>query len=764
VATRTRGPGKSKELDHLAQVHQAEALVDEVERTRDEIRDEARRALGVTGQTGDRPPPLRQTLAKYQLGLYPLVAIGLLGVVDLFQTYAFAVLTPEISRALGIGKGVISGIIALKTLAIALAPLPMAALAQRRARRAVLCIVTAIVWSLFAIGTGFALTAWGLVLVLVFDGLSTGSVVALHPPLLLDSYPSEARVRVLAGYGGFTALGQVVSPLLVAFLAAVVALTWRGVFVTMGCVSLAASFAAIKLRDPGFGRWDTDQIRATVREHHGEGMGGAVIEEQDVSLRFFEIVRRVLMIPTIRRLMVVYAVFGVLLIPYQTFLFFFLDERWGLGPGARGIFLAGTATVQIAALLLFGRSGEAAFRENPGRVLRVAGTMLVGAVLFIGIGGLSPWFWGMVVAFAASQALLAIVNPALQSAQLSVVPSHMRPHTSALGGIFLGGVGGIIGALFLSGIDRRFGIGGTMVSLVIPGVVAALILMSTGSLVAKDLDRMIDEVIEDEEIRRVTSDGGRLPMLACRNIDFSYGQLQVLFDVDFTVDDGEMVALLGVNGAGKSTLLKVISGIGLPSRGSVRFRGTDITFLDAERRLRLGVTQIPGGRAVFGPMTVVENLRSFGYTLGRDTKAVDSAIERCFDAFPRLAERRNQNASTLSGGEQQMLGLSKGLILRPQLLLIDELSLGLAPVIVGQLLEMVRRINADGTAVVLVEQSVNIALNLVDHAYFMEKGEIRFDGPAQELLDRDDLLRAVFLEGAGASGAPASKSAGARKR
>ncbi|HZQ85403.1 MAG TPA: MFS transporter, partial [Acidimicrobiales bacterium] len=219
-AERTRA-GKRAPLDHLEEVHQAEALVDEVEQSRDEIRDEARRALGVTGLTGDRPPPLRQTLAKYHLGLYPLVAIGLLGVVDLFQTYAFAVLTPEISRALGIGKGVISGIIALKTLAIALAPLPMAALAQHRARRAVLCIVTAIVWSLFAIGTGFALTAWGLVLVLVFDGLSTGSVVALHPPLLLDSYPSEARVRVLAGYGGFTALGQVISPLLVAFLAAV---------------------------------------------------------------------------------------------------------------------------------------------------------------------------------------------------------------------------------------------------------------------------------------------------------------------------------------------------------------------------------------------------------------------------------------------------------------------------------------------------------------------------------------------------------------
>jgi ABC-type branched-subunit amino acid transport system ATPase component len=149
-------------------------------------------------------------------------------------------------------------------------------------------------------------------------------------------------------------------------------------------------------------------------------------------------------------------------------------------------------------------------------------------------------------------------------------------------------------------------------------------------------------------------------------------------------------------------------------------------------------------------MTVTENLRGFGFTLGRDTRAVDGAIDRCFEAFPRLAERRNQNAANLSGGEQQMLGLSKALILRPQLLLIDELSLGLAPVVVSQLLDMVRAINAEGTAVVLVEQSVNIALNLVDHAYFMEKGEIRFDGAAKELLSRDDLLRAVFL-GAGRS-------------
>ncbi|MHB8464695.1 MAG: ATP-binding cassette domain-containing protein, partial [Acidimicrobiales bacterium] len=142
-----------------------------------------------------------------------------------------------------------------------------------------------------------------------------------------------------------------------------------------------------------------------------------------------------------------------------------------------------------------------------------------------------------------------------------------------------------------------------------------------------------------------------------------------------------------------------------------------------------------------------ENLRLLGYSHGRNRAAVDRGLEATFEAFPKLEARRNQLASRLSGGEQQMLALGKALILHPRLLLVDELSLGLAPIAVQELLAMVRRINAGGTAVMLVEQSVNVALNLVDHAYFMEKGAIRFDGTAKELLGRGDLLRSIFLQG-----------------
>jgi ABC-type branched-subunit amino acid transport system ATPase component/MFS family permease len=729
--------------------------VAEIELAREALRDDARRAVGVVGEGAEPQAPLRKTFAQHGVTFYPLIALGLLGVVDQFHGYAFAVLAPEISRTLGIGKGAIAGLVALKTLALALAPLPMAALMHRRQRRALLCVATAVTWSIVGIGTGFTISLWGLLLVLLADGLSSGSIVALHLPLLLDSYPTAARVRVLSGYQGFTEFGAIVAPVLVAVLVTVFNLTWRGVFATLGAVSLAVCVVALRLRDPGFGRWDTQQVRAAVRARHGDDAPGA-LDGHNVTLGFFEIVRRVLLIPSVRRLMAALAVLGLFLIPYQTFLFFFLSDRWDMSPGGRGVFYGYLSVASIGALATFGRWGERRFRENPGTLARLAGALFAVAVTLIALGGLVPWFWAMVALFGLSSAIVSLVPPALNAALFSVVPAEMRPHAAAIGGIFTGGVGGVAGALFLSGIDSRFGATGSMVVLFVPGMLGAALLASTGRLVPRDLDRMIDDIIEDEEIRHVRASGGHLPMLACRGVDFSYGQVQVLFDIDFTVDDGEMVALLGVNGAGKSTLLKVVSGIGLPSAGSVRFRGADITYLDAERRLGLGITQVPGGRAVFAPLTVVENMRGFGYTLGRDSRALDAAIDRCFEAFPRLADRRNQSASTLSGGEQQMLGLSKALILQPRLLLIDELSLGLAPVVVAQLLQMVRQINRDGTAVVLVEQSVNIALNLVDHAYFMEKGEIRFDGRADELVARDDLLRAVFLQGT-AGTAPRSR-------
>ncbi|MFI6825514.1 MFS transporter [Kribbella sp. NPDC050241] len=723
-----------------------QAALQEVDQAGAALREQARATLGVTGD--ENTESFRSLVRKHNLSYYPMIALGLLFVTGAFQSYAFTVLTPEISRTLGISIAAIVGARALYQLAIAIAPLPIARLSQSRARRAMLCIVTGIAWSCITLMTGLVTSLVALIVILCLDGLATGSVVALHAPLIADSYPPAARVRALTAYTAIGTFGQALAPLLVGILASVAGLSWRGVFLTLGLTSLLLTLCAIRLRDPGFGKWDSEQLRASVHEEHGESADS--LAAKDVALGFWEICRRVMLIPTNRRVFAGFAVYGVLTVPLGTFISVFLDQRWNLGPGERGLFFSVFFGIGVLALIGYGGRGEKQFRSSPARVLRAAGFLLAGAVVFIAMGGVMPAFVPMLICFGIAGACIGLLQPMLGISMLSIVPAHMRPHAQALAGIFVA-IGGSAGALLLGGIEEQYGIGGTMVAIAVPGVIGAFVIASAGTFIEGDLDRMIDEVVEDEEIRRVERSGGRLPLLACRGINFSYGQLQVLFDTDFTIDDGEMVALLGVNGAGKSTLLKVISGIGLPTAGSVRYRGQEITYLDAERRMRLGITQVPGGRAVFGPMTVVENLRSYGYTMAKERGAVDSAIERCLEAFPRLAERRNSLASTLSGGEQQMLGLSKALMLRPRLLLIDELSLGLAPVIVGQLLDMVRQINADGTAVVLVEQSVNIALNLVDHAYFMEKGEMRFDGRADELLARDDLLRAVFLHGAGAA-------------
>ena len=207
--------------------------------------------------------------------------------------------------------------------------------------------------------------------------------------------------------------------------------------------------------------------------------------------------------------------------------------------------------------------------------------------------------------------------------------------------------------------------------------------------------------------------------------------------------------MLGTNGAGKTTLLRVLAGLETPSSGRVRLNGVDVTGAEAEDLVGRGLVLVSGGRAVFADMTVDENLELQALTVRHRTDWVRQRREEIYDLFPRLAERLRQPAGSLSGGEQQQVALAKAILLDPSVLCIDELSLGLAPIVVQELLEVVRRINATGVAVVLVEQSLNIASELCTRAVFMEKGLVRFEGRPSELLERDDLARAVFLGGSG---------------
>ncbi len=238
------------------------------------------------------------------------------------------------------------------------------------------------------------------------------------------------------------------------------------------------------------------------------------------------------------------------------------------------------------------------------------------------------------------------------------------------------------------------------------------------------------------------------PVLECTDVNYSYGSVQALFGVSLHVGPGELVALLGPNGVGKTTTLRILSGLAKPNSGVIRIEGHDVSAVSAPSRVALGLAEIVGGEAVFGSMTVADNLRMFGFSLGGKAKATDAGMDRAYAAFPKLADRRNQLGSTLSGGEKQMLGLAKALILRPKILLIDEFSLGLAPVIVGDLMNIVRLLHDEGTAVLLVEQSVNVALSLVDRVYFMERGRVTYEGSAEALRADPELVTALSLGGA----------------
>ena len=233
------------------------------------------------------------------------------------------------------------------------------------------------------------------------------------------------------------------------------------------------------------------------------------------------------------------------------------------------------------------------------------------------------------------------------------------------------------------------------------------------------------------------------PVLHIERLNFSYGDLQVLWDVDLEVREGEVAAVVGSNGAGKSTLLKNVSRLVAPSSGRLLFRGRDLTGMRSHEVVKLGIVQVPEGRRIFPEMTVLENLNMGSYL--PDTRR-DRArnVERCFSLFPKLEERSRQLGGTLSGGEQQMLAIARGLMANPRLLLLDEPSLGLAPLFVKNIFEIIREINRQGTTVLLVEQNVFQSLRVAHRAYVLETGRVVLSGTGEELLGNEHVKKAFM--------------------
>jgi branched-chain amino acid transport system ATP-binding protein len=234
-------------------------------------------------------------------------------------------------------------------------------------------------------------------------------------------------------------------------------------------------------------------------------------------------------------------------------------------------------------------------------------------------------------------------------------------------------------------------------------------------------------------------------MLNVNQLHVAYGAINALKGLDFSLEQGEIVALIGANGAGKSTTLNTISGILQPDSGEIRFKDQSLTEISPAEIVQQGIIQVPEGRKIFARMTVRENLEMGGYTL-KEKKRREANMQRVFEIFPRLKERQRQLGGTLSGGEQQMLAMGRGLMADPRLLLLDEPSMGLAPLLVEQIFDVIREINESGVSILLVEQNAQMALSIADRAYVLETGRVVLSGPARDLM-KNPMVKEAYLGG-----------------
>jgi ABC-type branched-subunit amino acid transport system ATPase component len=439
-----------------------------------------------------------------------------------------------------------------------------------------------------------------------------------------------------------------------------------------------------------------------------------------------------------------FAALGLILVTTPVYVQRVLGDHRHLSAAGQGAVGGAAAAGGLAGIIVAVRLAH----EDLARLARITAFVVAALAITVPVSVSMPDPVSYAAVAAVTQALVVAGLVLGMVIAAAVVPVRLRSVGVARAVWYLSLYGGLGGALLVAGLGDRIG-DRPAVALVAAAAATAggTAIALAGRWVRRDLAAEAAELIDERDELQRLSDGADAPLLQVHHLDFSYGQVQVLFDVSIDVYPGEVLAILGTNGAGKSTLLRVISGLAQPDRGVLRLGHRTITFSDPAARVGLGIVQVAGGKAVFGPLSVRENLVAGAYRYKWERQRIRTRTAEVVELFPRLGERLDQPAGTLSGGEQQMLAIAKALMLDPRILIVDELSLGLAPVVIQELLGVIERLKGEGMTMVIVEQSVNVALALADRAIFMEKGQVRFTGRAAELMERDDLVRAVFLGG-----------------
>lgn len=688
---------------------------------------------------------LRQGLARG--GISTFVILLVLNSLDELESAALTVLGPDIGETLGISDGMMVFITVVSTAFFVVGAVPLGYLADRL-RRAPIVGVCSLIFSAMVFLSGLAVNAFMLFWIRFGAGISKANTMPVHSSLLADTYPVSVRGRI----GATTAMvGRVVaalSPLLVGAIAVAAGGVeeegWRWAFYLLGIPVAVAALAAFRIKEPPRGQWEKKDV-----------LSGEVTLDDDVPISMEAGFARIWQIRTMRSIVVAFSALGFILFPRESLSNFFLEDEFGLDAFQRGM-VAFTIGVCMAIVLPFaGRRFDQLYQDDPAKALALVGYLILPGAVMVPVQFSMPNAVLFTIAgiptTVAAGAAFAMVGPMLQQ----IVPYRLRGIGTALGTLYIFLIGALGGALLSALLVGSFGERTAVIVLSVPAtLIGASILINGSRHIRHDIAMVVDDLKREEvEMRAQATDPDNVPALSVSGIDFSYGHVQVLFDVGFHVDKGETLALLGTNGAGKSTVLKVIAGLGVPSRGSVRLNGRNVTFTTPEQRSAMGIQLLPGGQGVFGSMTIRENLEMGAYLLRGDRSVQRDRIESVLELFPFLREGPDRLAGSLSGGQQQQLALARVMMHEPELLIIDELSLGLAPVVVADLLATVERIKDErNQTIIVVEQSLNVALSIADRAVFMEKGQVRFEGPAAELAERPDLARAVFLGGEGQGG------------
>ncbi len=566
------------------------------------------------------------------------------------------------------------------------------------------------------------------------SGIGKAVVDPTHNSLIADYYDIPSRPRVYSFHRAANAVGAIIGPLSAGIIA--YRWGWRWPFIIFTFPTLIFVVLAWRLREPKRG----------VFERRAAGASEAAAQTEEARPSFAESWRIVWKIDSLRRIWYALPFLAVSLIGFSVLAALLYEQIFHLDERARGIIAACVEPAQLIGLIVGARIATRVMAKGGAEAIlgflsKVAFVICVGLIVF----ALAPYLWVTIVVNFVITGMGAILAPGIFAALSLAIPPRARSMGFSVASLWI--IPGLIILPIIGYIGDHAGLRTGMLLMTPLFLIGGLILGTTKNTINSDIADVWRATAARSEVAYERAQG-RAKLLLVRGLQVSYGSVQVLFDVDIEVEEGTCVALLGTNGAGKSTLLKAISGVVEADHGTVIFDGREMTHAPPNEIAAFGIRQVPGGQGVFLNLTVEENLHCASWLHRHDKEAMEEGIERVLALFPVLADRIDDPAGNLSGGQQQMLALGMAFLSKPRLLMIDELSLGLAPVVVAQLLPLIDRLRESGTTIILVEQSVNLALTVADTAYFMERGQIRFHGPTAELLNRPDLVRSVFIEGA----------------